>query len=46
MELKYSDNCRWIKWNTNLEFHRPITATVQRQIDLKQNPNPNIVVGY
>jgi hypothetical protein len=25
---------------------KPITATVQKQIDLKQNTNPNIDDGY
>jgi hypothetical protein len=30
----------------NVGFHKPITAIVQRQINLTQNPNPNIDGGY
>jgi hypothetical protein len=26
-------------------FHKSITATVQRQINLKPNPNPNVVAA-
>jgi hypothetical protein len=32
--------------HSNVGFHKPITTTVQKQIDLKKNPNPNIGDGY
>jgi hypothetical protein len=42
----WSDNCSWmIKLESWGSTNRK-TATVQRQIDLKQNPNPNEGSGY
>lgn len=36
MQLKYTDNCKYMIKHLNLEFHKPIMVTVQRNIDIKQ----------
>jgi hypothetical protein len=46
-QLKWSDNCGYMIKILNMGFHKSMTMmTVQWQIDLKKNSNPNVDSSY